>query len=145
MQHILQFITISLKNMITISISNIKANICKACILARNISLMNFAGLKLGKERPDKNIIQLFGNLKRNGGKSEHPGYTQFTVWPEQIWIKVKKSWLLLPQHLSTYPRGTESASIEIPPFRPHVIFKNCFLLNRSCFTMFTFRGTFTM
>ena len=27
------------------------------------------------------------------------------------------------PQHQSTYPRGPESASIEIPPFRPH--FKN--------------------
>ena len=39
------------------------------------------------------------------------------TVWPEPTWIK--KSWLLLPQHQSTYPRGPESASIEIPPFRP--------------------------
>ena len=54
-----------LKNIITISISNIKANICKACILARNISLMNFAGLKLGKERLDKNIIQPFWELKK--------------------------------------------------------------------------------
>ena len=44
---------------------------------------------------------------------------TYITVWQEQIWIKVKKSWLLLPQHQSTYPRGPESASIEIPPFRP--------------------------
>ena len=41
------------------------------------------------------------------------------TVWPEPICIKVKKSWILLPQHQSTYPRGPESASIEIPPFRP--------------------------
>ena len=41
----------------------------------------------------------------------EHP----LTVWPGPIWIKVKKSWLLLPQH----QRGPESASIEIPPFRP--------------------------
>ena len=31
---------------------------------------------------------------------------------PEPIWIKVKKSWILLPQHQSTYPRGPESASI---------------------------------
>ena len=44
------------------------------------------------------------------------------TVWPEPIWINVKKSWLLLPQHQSTYPRGPESVSIEIPPFRPHFI-----------------------
>ena len=49
-----------LKNMITISISNIKANICKACILARNISLMNFEGFELEKERLGKNIIQPF-------------------------------------------------------------------------------------
>ena len=32
-------------------------------------------------------------------------------------WL-VKKSWLLLPQHQSRYPRGPESASIKIPPFR---------------------------
>ena len=32
------------------------------------------------------------------------------------------------------------------PPFHTslHKIFKNCFLLSKSCFTMFTFRGTFT-
>ena len=30
----------------------------------------------------------------------------------------VNTSQLLLPQHQSTYPRGPESASIEIPPFR---------------------------
>ena len=58
---------------------------------------------------------------------------------------KVKTSQLLLPQHQSTYSRGPESASIEIPPFRPH--FKKiskAFLLSKSCFTMFTFRGTST-
>ena len=32
---------------------------------------------------------------------------------------KVNTSQLLLPQHQSTYPRGPESASIVIPPFRP--------------------------
>ena len=41
---------------------------------------------------------------------------------PEPIWIKVKKSWLLLPQYQITYPRGPEFVSIEIPPFRPHFI-----------------------
>ena len=61
--------SILLKNMIMISISNIKANICKACILARNISLMNFAGLKLGNERLDKNIIQPFWQLKKGWWK----------------------------------------------------------------------------
>ena len=35
---------------------------------------------------------------------------------------KVNTSQLLLPQHQSTYPRGSESASIVIPPFRPHLI-----------------------
>ena len=41
------------------------------------------------------------------------------TVWPEPIWIKVNSSWVLPPQHQSKYLRGSESASIEIPPFRP--------------------------
>ena len=68
------------------------------------------------------------------------------TVRPEPIWVKVKKSWLLLPQHQSTYPRCPESVSIEIPPFKPQFLkfSKNCFLLSKSCFTMFTFWGTFT-
>ena len=44
------------------------------------------------------------------------------TVWPEPIWIKVTSWWQILPQHQSTYLRGPESASIEIPSFRPHFI-----------------------
>ena len=44
------------------------------------------------------------------------------TVWPEPIWIKVKSWWQILMQDQSTYPRGPESASIEILPFRPHFI-----------------------
>ena len=40
------------------------------------------------------------------------------TVWPEPTWIKVKKSWQI-PLYQSTYLGGPESASIEIPPFRP--------------------------
>jgi hypothetical protein len=41
---------------------------------------------------------------------------------------------------------ASESASIEIPPFRPHFIkfSKTVFLLSKSCFTMFTFRSTFS-
>ena len=35
---------------------------------------------------------------------------------------KVNTSQLLLTQHQSTYPRAPESASIEIPPLRPHFI-----------------------
>jgi hypothetical protein len=50
------------------------------------------------------------------------PLRSRYTVWPEPIWIKVNSSWLLLPQHQSTYLRGSESASIEIPPFRPQFI-----------------------
>ena len=38
-------------------------------------------------------------------------------VWPVPIRKKVNTSQLLPPQHQST--RGPESASIEIPPFRP--------------------------
>ena len=44
------------------------------------------------------------------------------TKWPEPIWIKVRSWWQILPQHQSTYLGGPESASIEIPPFRPHFI-----------------------
>ena len=107
-----------------------------------------------------------------------------FTVWPEPIWIKVKSSWQILPQHQSSYilrrwnhhqrfvlcsngqiyggdfakfcgllriyelyPKGPESASIEIPPFRPHFIkFSKAVsypLWSKSYFTTLTFRGTF--
>ena len=38
---------------------------------------------------------------------------------------KVNTSQLLLPQHQSTYPRGPESASIEIPPIGPKIFFVN--------------------
>ena len=45
------------------------------------------------------------------------------TVWPEPILIKVSGWWQIPPpQHQSTYLGGPESASIEIPPFRPHFI-----------------------
>ena len=44
------------------------------------------------------------------------------TVWPKLTWIKVNGWWQILPQHQSTYLRGPESASTEIPPFRPHFI-----------------------
>ena len=39
------------------------------------------------------------------------------------IWIKVNSSWLLLPQHQSTYPRGPESASNKSPsyPFQTQI------------------------
>ena len=48
------------------------------------------------------------------------------TVWPEPIWIKVSGWWQIPPQHQSAYLGGPESASIEIPSFRPHFI-KNSF------------------
>ena len=73
----------------------------------------------------------------------------QITVWPEPIWIKVKTWWQILLQHQSTYLRGPEFTSIEIPPFRTHFIkflktAVNCFLCIKSYFTMFTLRGIFT-
>ena len=42
-----------------------------------------------------------------------------FTVWPEPIWITVSGWWQIPPQNQRTYLRGPESASIEIPTFRP--------------------------
>ena len=61
------------------------------------------------------------------------------TVWPEPIWIKVNGWWQILPQHQSTYLRGPESASIEIPlQTSLHKIFKNCFLWSKSYFTTLT-------
>ena len=44
---------------------------------------------------------------------------TYITVWPQPIWKKVRTSWQIPPQHQRTYQGGPESASIEIPPFRP--------------------------
>ena len=44
------------------------------------------------------------------------------TVWPQPIWKKVVTWWQIPPQHQSTYLGGPESASIEIPPLRPHFI-----------------------
>ena len=38
---------------------------------------------------------------------------------PQTTWIKVKSWWQILPQHQSTYLRGPESLSIEMPAFRP--------------------------
>ena len=41
--------------------------------------------------------------------------------WPQSIWKKVRTWWQIPLQHQSTYTYlgGPESASIEIPPFRP--------------------------
>ena len=39
--------------------------------------------------------------------------------WSKPIWIKVNGWWQILPQHQSTYLKGLELASIEIPPLRP--------------------------
>ena len=63
-----------------------------------------------------KSLLDIF--LSKNFTKSHRSD----TVWPEPIWIKVKIWWQILPQHQSSYLTGTESASIEIPSFRPHFI-----------------------
>ena len=53
------------------------------------------------------------------------------TVWPQPIWKKVRSWWEIPPQHQSTYLGGPESASVEIPAFRPHFIkFQKKFFLN---------------
>ena len=51
------------------------------------------------------------------------------TVWPEQSWTKGNGWWQILPQHQSTDLRDPESASFEIPPFRPHFIFSKLFFM----------------
>ena len=57
-----------------------------------------------------------------------------FKLWVVLIWTqygqsqsekKVNASQLLLPQHQNTYPRGPESASIEIPPFQTQICWGN--------------------
>ena len=49
------------------------------------------------------------------------------TVWPQPIWNR--SWWQIPPQYQSTYLRGTESVSIEIPSFSPHFIkFSKTFL-----------------
>ena len=48
--------------------------------------------------------------------------YKKYKLLPEPTWLKVKTWWQILPLHRSTYLRGWESASIEIPSFRPHFI-----------------------
>ena len=50
-----------------------------------------------------------------------------FTVWPQPIWIRVNCWWQILPQHQSTYIRGPESVSIEIPPYQTKI-----YLLSKS-------------
>ena len=55
---------------------------------------------------------------------------------------KVFTSQLLLPQHQGTYPRGPESASIEIPTFQTQIYFVNkiYYLINNK-FEIFMKRG----
>ena len=70
--------------------------------------------------------------------------YLSITVWPQPIWIKVRTWWQIPPQHQSTYLGGPESASIEIPPFRPFLwskfskikIFKNFWIAPNFCFAL---------
>ena len=69
-------------------------------------------------ERPNE-IIQL-QTLTKNKDKTN-----KRTVWPEPIWKKVNTSQLPLTQHQSTYPRGPESASIEISPFQTQIYLVN--------------------
>ena len=41
--------------------------------------------------------------------------YYYLPQWPQPIWIKVRTSWQIPPQHQITYLGGPDSASIEIP------------------------------
>ena len=42
--------------------------------------------------------------------------------WSEPIWIRVKTLWQILPQHQSSYLKGTEYTSIEILSSRPKYV-----------------------
>ena len=59
-----------------------------------------------------------------------------------------KSFWLVIntPKVSKYIPRRTRISINWNPLFQTslHKIFKNCFLWSKSCFTMFTFRGTFT-
>ena len=58
----------------------------------------------------------MFGNGRRTSA------FSPTLLWPQPILIKVSGWWQIPPQHQTTYLGGPESASIEIPSFRPHFI-----------------------
>ena len=58
-------------------------------------------------------------------------------IIPIFIAFEVNTSQLLLPQHQSTYPRGPESALIEIPLSDPNLLSKNTSKC-KHCETRFT-------
>ena len=85
-----------------------------------NVGITIFISFSLAnKTKEGRNISNYLDNRVTCQQIVNFLHFDAFTVWPEPIWIKVKKSWLLLPQHQSTYPRGPISASIENPLFRP--------------------------
>ena len=59
---------------------------------------------------------------------------------------KSKKVWTSTTTSSKYIPKRPRIWINWSPPFHTslHKIVKNCFLLSKSCFTMFTFRGTFT-
>ena len=77
-------------------------------VILGQFSISNFRALR----RPwDQNLSSLQTMFNLSSISS--------TVWPEPILKKVSGWWQIPPQHQSTYLGGPESASIEIPPFRP--------------------------
>ena len=97
-----------------------------ACLMAKCLGLSTF-DFEMKKFWHHYAFLYLYVHIFWEGHKILQNLYLTFdwyyiTVWPEPIWIKVKKFWLSLPQHQSTYPRGQESVSIEITPFRQHFI-----------------------
>ena len=58
------------------------------------------------------------------------------TIWPEPIWIKVKKSPLLLPQHQSTCQRGQNLHQLKSPLSDPNLFSKST--SSEHCETRFT-------
>ena len=74
-------------------------------IYGRNTSWTKNASTEMIWTHCDLSVVVSSWNYEINGMRS--------------FWLKLKIWWQLQPQHQSTYLRGPESASIEIPTFRP--------------------------
>ena len=112
-----------------LSIKKQQYKLCTQCLILSRIHIIIKKLNKQGVGRKTKcHSLQLFAiwifwyevHEKTKGSESSLTSKWQAsTVWPEPTWIKVSGWWQIPSQHHSTYLRGPESASIEIPPLRP--------------------------
>ena len=95
-----------------------------------NVGITIFISFSLAnKTKEGRNISNYLDNRVTCQQIVNFLHFDAFTVWPEPIWIKVKKSWLLLPQHQSTeyipkrpricinwnHPFQTQIHSVKVP------------------------------